>query len=45
MKKKPTTVVFRGTKEQEEKLLADINGDKIIDNLDVEEIYRIYTGG
>lgn len=29
----------------EEKLLADINGDQIIDNLDVEEIYRIYTGG
>lgn len=31
--------------EEEEKLLADINGDQIIDNLDVEEIYRIYTGG
>ena len=30
---------------EEEKLLADINGDQIIDNLDVEEIYRIYTGG
>ena len=30
---------------EEEKLLADINGDRIIDNLDVEEIYRIYTGG
>ena len=29
----------------EEKLLADINGDQIIDNLDVEAIYRIYTGG
>ena len=29
----------------EEKLLADINSDQIIDNLDVEEIYRIYTGG
>lgn len=30
---------------EEEKLLADINGDQSIDNLDVEEIYRIYTGG
>ena len=30
---------------EEEKLLADINGDQEIDNLDVEEIYRIYTGG
>ena len=30
---------------EEEKHLADINGDQIIDNLDVEEIYRIYTGG
>lgn len=30
---------------EEEKLLADINGDHTIDNLDVEEIYRIYTGG
>lgn len=30
---------------EEEKLLADINGDQTIDNLDVEEIYRIYTGG
>ena len=30
---------------EEEKLLADINGDRIIDNLDVEEIYRLYTGG
>ena len=30
---------------EEEKLLADLNGDQKIDNLDVEEIYRIYTGG
>lgn len=30
---------------EEETLLADINGDQIIDNLDVEAIYRIYTGG
>ena len=30
---------------EEEKLPADINGDQKIDNLDVEEIYRIYTGG
>ena len=30
---------------EEQKLLADLNSDQVIDNLDVEEIYRIYTGG
>ena len=30
---------------EEEKLLADLNGDQIIDDLDAQEIYRIYTGG
>ena len=35
----------KGSLTEEEKLLADINGDQIIDNLDVEELYRIYTGG
>ena len=30
---------------EEEKLPADINGDQKIDDLDVAEIYRIYTGG
>ena len=33
------------TSADEQKILADINGDRVIDNLDVEEIYRIYTGG
>lgn len=30
---------------EEQKLLADINGDQKIDHLDVEKIYEIYTGG
>ena len=30
---------------EEQKILADLNGDQKIDSLDVEEIYRIYTGG
>ena len=30
---------------EEQSILADINGDQIIDDLDVQEIYRIYTGG
>lgn len=33
------------TLTDEQKLRADINGDKTIDNADAEAIYQIYTGG